>query len=92
MSTLKSEFVTLTSTSTTDFQPLDLGGARQVVIQPDTSLANGKITNEPYAGSDGFTIDVSENYPLTISSNDDRLYFVSKVATPATIQVWIIRR
>ena len=91
MSTLKSEFINLVSASTTDFQPLDLRGARQVVISLDSAGANGKLTNEPFANSSGFVLSAGFQYPIVVNSSDDRLYFVSEAAADSTLEVWIIR-
>tara|TARA_R110002074_G_scaffold299855_1_gene471288 strand:- start:148 stop:465 length:318 start_codon:yes stop_codon:yes gene_type:complete len=89
---IKSEFYTLTSTGVTDFQPLDLSGSREVmVIMQAGSTLNGKITNEPFAGSDGMTILSTMTQPLVFHSTDDRLYWVSADAADAVLLVWVIR-
>jgi len=91
MSTLKSEFITLRSLNTTDFQPLDLAGAKQVVIRIHKNFVAGRLTNEPFATSEGFSLEITDTFPITINSTDDRLYFVSKSAALSAIEVWIIR-
>jgi len=94
---LKSEFYEITSASNTDFQPLDLSGAREVVLYCTSSnggadVFDGKITNEPYANSAGFALGKQMLQPTVVHSTDDRLFWVSTGAYSAVLQVWVIRR
>lgn len=88
----KSEFFTVTSSGTTDFQPVDLGGALQTVLSVDASSAqNGSLTNDPYAGSSSITLTTAMTQPLVVGSTDDRLYWVSEGAGDSILTVWVIR-
>ena len=91
---LNSEFYTVTSTSTTDFRPLDFRGAREVVLMLDKSVAGGLgfITNEPFAGSPQFPIYRTDDMPpLVVHSSDDRLYFVAGAEAETVLYVWVVR-
>lgn len=85
---LKSKFYDIVSTGATDFQPIDLEGAMEVVF---TSDADGRITDEPFAGgNEGVSLKPTDP-PLVVHSTDDRLYFYSEAGT-ATLNVWVMRR
>lgn len=85
----KSEFYEIVSTSQTDFQPIDLEGALEVVIHSPTG--NGFLTSEPIAGTQRFRLQ-SSFPPLVVHSTDSRLYWVSESASERTLYVWVIRR
>tara|TARA_R100000734_G_C3240014_1_gene44998 strand:+ start:272 stop:550 length:279 start_codon:yes stop_codon:yes gene_type:complete len=92
---MRSEFYEIVSTSETDFQPIDLSGAREVVMILDKAGAVdlGFITNEPFANSLRFPIYQSqEAQPLVVHSTDDRLYFVSSQEGECKLYVWVIRQ
>lgn len=93
LSQLRSQFLTITSTSNTDYQPVDLAGAVEAIfVMSEDSLSSGDLCNEPYALSARFPL-LTANMPLITKSNDDRLYFVSADgAASATVSIWIIRR
>lgn len=86
----KSEFYSITSTSDDDFQPVDLTGAREVVLI-NGSAVDGFLTNQPQAGSDRIPLNTTFD-PLVIHSTDGRLYWVSSLAgQTAVLTLWIIR-
>lgn len=89
----KSEFYQLSSSGPTDFVPIDLSGAREVVFKCTAfgGKSDAQLCKEPTAGSDKFTIPVAETAPLVVHSTDDRLFFVAREAAGADLDVWIIR-
>jgi hypothetical protein len=88
----KSEFYSITSAGDTDYQPFDLGGAKQAVIMIDpASTGQGFITNENVAGSDRLVIPQNMTQPLTVFSTDGRLYWVAAAGTSAILNLWVIR-
>lgn len=92
---MRSEFYEITSTSTTDYQPIDLSGAREVVMVLDKSVAVdlGFITNEPFANSPRFPIYQTPDMPsMVVHSTDNRLYFVSSQEGECKLYVWVIRQ
>ena len=94
MSQLRSEFLTITSTSTTDYVAIDLSGAIETIFHLQTGSPTGYLTNEPYAGSPRLSVtDTQGNSPLVTRSNDNRLYWVSSDGgADCIIEIWIIRR
>ena len=93
MNRLRSEFLSITSTATTEYIPIDLSGAVEVVLNLTEGTVDGFLTNEPYAGSPRLNItDTQGNKPLVVRSNDDRLYWVSSAAATSTLEIWVIRR
>jgi len=92
---MRSEFYEITSTSTTDYQPIDLSGAREVVMVLDKAGAVdlGFITNEPFANSPRFPIYASQEVPpIVVHSTDNRLYFVASQEGECKLYVWVIRQ
>ena len=85
----KSEFYEIVSTGVSDFQPLDLSGAFEVVLK--VSGVSGFLTDEPYSGSPRLSIGPTEPL-LVIHSTDDRLFWVSSEASNSTLEAWVIRR
>jgi hypothetical protein len=87
---MTSEFNLLSLTSATDAIPIDLAGARQVIIQVTDTMV--RISNDQ-SMNDYFTIFTSNggvNCGLTIESDDDRLWVVAPTGA-ATLEVWVIR-
>ena len=91
-SALRSEFITVTSTSTTDYQVVDLSGAVESVFGVRFGSESGFLTNEPYATSPRLSLQTTMTNPIVTRSNDDRLFWVSAGAADAVLEVWIIRR
>jgi len=92
VTTVKSEFYTLSSNDTGDYIPVDLSGARQSVFMVNTSLGNGgHLTRNPQTGSDRMYLSGNMTMPLTTFSNDDRLYWVAEAGSRAELYVWVIR-
>jgi len=92
---MRSEFYTITSTSTTDFQPIDLSGSREVVmvLNKDVAGTSGFISNEPFTSDARFAITATQDMPpLVVHSTDDRLYFVAGTNNETVLYVWVIRR
>ena len=92
---MRSEFYTITSTSTTDFQPIDLSGAREVVMVLDKAGAVdlGFLSNDPFVSDARFPIYASQEAPaLVVHSTDNRLYFVSSQNGECNLFVWVIRQ
>ena len=86
----KSEFYTITSTGDTDFQPVDLSGAREVVLV-NGGAVNGFLTDQPQADSPRLPVNI-DLQPIVVHSTDGRLYWVSGTpAGTAVLQVWVIR-
>ena len=85
----KSEFYEIVSKDSSDYAPIDLEGALEVVIHSPTG--NSYITNDPTDGSPRFRLQPSFP-PLVIHSTDGRLFFVSESSTERTLYVWVIRR
>lgn len=92
MSTLRSEFLEIVSTSQTDYQVIDLSGAVESVFTLKPLTASGNLTNEPYANSPRLHISDQMSQPLVTRSNDNRLYWVSAEPSDSVLQVWVIRR
>ncbi len=89
---LRSEFYIISSNDNTDYQSVDLSGAREVAFMVDTSLGtSGYLTNEPFANSDRFYLSANMTMPLVVHSNDDRLFWVSEAGARAQLYVWVIR-
>ena len=90
-----SQFRVLTSTSTTAFQSLDLGGAREVHLAIRDGFVAGKITNEPFALSDGIVLQPCVTGTpqgwVTVRSSDTRLFFASNSGATSILEVWIVR-
>lgn len=86
----KSEFYTVTSLNSADYQPIDLTGAIEVVIA-NGSITNGHLTNQPVAGSNRIPLRVTDP-PLVVHSTDGYLFFVSdEAAVSSTISIWVVR-
>lgn len=85
----KSEFYEIVSSNSSDYAPIDLEGALEVVIHSPNG--NGYLTNEPTSGSPRFRLQ-SSFPPLIVHSTDGRLFWVSESATERTLHVWVIRR
>lgn len=86
----KSEFYTIISTGDADFQPVDLSGAREVVLV-NGGATNGFLTDQPQAGSARLPLN-TDLQPIVVHSTDGRLYWVSALpADTAVLQVWVIR-
>ena len=88
----KSEFYQLSSSGPTDFVPIDLSGAREVVFACTAfgGKSDAMLCKEPTAGSDKLTVGVDKP-SLVVHSTDDRLFFVAREAAGADLDVWIIR-
>lgn len=92
---MRSEFFTITSTSITDFQPIDLSGAREVVMVLNKDLAgtSGFISNDPFVSDARFPITATQDMPpLVVHSTDNRLYFVAGTNNETVLYVWVIRQ
>ena len=92
MSTLRSEFLEVVSSSDTDYQVIDLSGAVETVFTLDDLTTAGYLTNEPYSNSPRLYLADQGTNHLVTRSNDNRLYWVSAGATESKLLVWAIRR
>ena len=93
MTVKRSEFYTLTSTSSTDLQSIDLQGSKQVVLKYFTVMAGqtGILQNTQNPAELEYMIFEKGDSPITCFSNDGYLYFRSLGAYITQLHVWVIR-
>jgi hypothetical protein len=99
LTTPRSEFHQLTSSSQTDFVALDFSGAREVLVycsstnNGDANESDGSLTNQlrnTQAAAEGVPL-YAKFAPIVIHSTDDRLYWVSNGGFAAVLHVWVMR-
>ena len=76
-----------------DVEPLDLKGAKQVVMTCTNSAGSARIFQNASATGAFFPLDVTNPNPMIFNSNDGYLYLQNANtggATNATVFVWLV--